>query len=43
MVSKHIGSNIDYVVMDEEEKGKVKDKKLFWKRGFGFIDFIELI
>ena len=40
MVSKYIKGNVDYIVVDEEEKERVKDKKLFWKKGVGFINFL---
>jgi len=33
IVSKYIKGNVDYIVVDEEEKERVKDKKLFWKKG----------
>ncbi|BCU68899.1 nucleotidyltransferase domain-containing protein [Stygiolobus caldivivus] len=37
MVSKYIRGNVDYIVLDEGEKDRVKEKKLLWKRGSGFI------
>ncbi|BFI76967.1 nucleotidyltransferase domain-containing protein [Sulfurisphaera ohwakuensis] len=43
LVSKYIKGNVDYIVVDEEEKDRIKEKKLFWKRDYGFIDCNELL
>ncbi|BDC17857.1 nucleotidyltransferase domain-containing protein [Acidianus sp. HS-5] len=43
MVSKYIKGNVDYVVLDEEEKDKIKEKKLLWKREIGFVDLKEFL
>ncbi|AAK41883.1 nucleotidyltransferase domain-containing protein [Saccharolobus solfataricus] len=37
MVSRFIRGNVDYIVLDEGEKDRVKDKVLFWKREKGFV------
>ncbi|MEM1600083.1 MAG: nucleotidyltransferase domain-containing protein [Sulfolobaceae archaeon] len=43
LLSKYIKGNVDYIVVDEEEKDRIKEKKLFWKRDYGFVEFKELL
>jgi hypothetical protein len=38
MVSKYIKGNVDYIVLDEEEKDRIREKKLLWNRDKGFVD-----
>ena len=43
MVSKYIKGNVDYIVLDEGEKNRIKEKKLFWKKNKGFVDVKEFL
>jgi predicted nucleotidyltransferase len=44
MVSKYIKKgNVDYIVLDEDEKNRIKEKKLFWKKNKGFVDIKEFL
>jgi len=43
MVSKYIKGNVDYIVLDEDEKDRIKEKKLFWKKNKGFVDIKEFL
>ncbi|MEJ2772242.1 nucleotidyltransferase domain-containing protein [Stygiolobus sp. CP859M] len=43
MVSKYIKGNLDYIVLDEDEKNRIKEKKLFWKKNKGFVDIKEFL
>jgi predicted nucleotidyltransferase len=43
MVSKYIRGKVDYIVLDKEEKERVKDKKLLWRRGEGFVEIKEFL
>ena len=43
LVGKYIKGNVDYVVLDESEMDRIKEKKLLWKRGVGFVDLREFL
>ncbi|MQL56579.1 nucleotidyltransferase domain-containing protein [Acidianus ambivalens] len=37
-ISKYVKGNVDYIVLDEEEKDRIREKKLLWSRDKGFVD-----
>ncbi|MFP3202305.1 MAG: nucleotidyltransferase domain-containing protein [Sulfolobus sp.] len=43
MVSKYIKGNVDYIVLDEEEKDRIREKKLLWNKDKGFVDMKEFL
>lgn len=43
MVNKYIKGKVDYIVLDKDEKDRIREKKLFWKRNKGFVDVKEFL